>query len=452
MNGQDTIDWVPLQEAFEIVDISPIVRDPQNAVRTYKNGGDDPIPQDVWEAGYQPPLPYLKNTTRNLQFDESSFIASPGEPEGVTSFITTSDGYTWGYMSNAINALWPFDEADYAGTTPPITDPYTAGNFVITPPAGVVKVTTNYKAQYMKFFAADPETGEPLERYFVTDAWGNVYVMHASSAPDPEAVSQAFEAAALPDGWTKAVRTLDEDLVLEPARSSDGLYHYLVIRDSADNTYHQIGWGAAGSLQAQVEGMPVWGGESDDVLLPDRRWDNLAYGAGGDDRIVSGRGSDTLSGDAGADTLVAGGGDDRVHGREGHDVLLGRAGEDVLLGGGGRDRIAGGAGDDLLRGGGGDDVLVGGPGNDALAGGGGRDRFVFREGHGTDTVAGFESGVDTIRLDADLWDGDLSPADVVETFGRLEGGDAVLDFGGGTALVLRGVATLEGLGDDLSIV
>lgn len=172
MTDPDSIDWTPLEEALEIVDVSPLLGDASEPVLTYKDGGDNPIPRDVWDAGYAPPTPYLANTTRNLQFNESSFIASPGAPEGVTTYITTADGYTWAYMSNAVNAMWPFDEADYAGAVPPVTDPYVAGNLVTTPPDGVVKVTANYKAQYMRFYAVDPDTGAPIDRYFVIDEWG----------------------------------------------------------------------------------------------------------------------------------------------------------------------------------------------------------------------------------------------------------------------------------------
>jgi hypothetical protein len=64
----------------------------------------------------------------------------------------------------------------------------------------------------------------------------------------------------LPPGWTKSTRRLPRDLVLEPAEAVGGVHHYRVFRDSADNTYHQIGWSNAGSLAAQVLGMPIWGG------------------------------------------------------------------------------------------------------------------------------------------------------------------------------------------------
>lgn len=314
----DSIPWTPLEEAYEIIDTSTVTTAPQDPLSTYKSSddpstpADDAIPDDVW-PDYTPPDPYTKNTTRNLQFNESYFIASPGMPDGETSYVTTSDGYTWGAMSKAINAMWPYVHSDYDGLA--AVNQYYAGNMVTTPGEQVVKVTANFKAQDMKFWANEngDAPGTPgavtLDRYFVVDQWGNEYVMHASGQLDQDEVGQAFADAVLPQGWTKSTRQLDEDLILEPAHGSDGSYHYLIFRDSADNTYHQIGWSDAGSLAAQVEGMPIWGGSSDDVLAGDGGgpWDDVMHGAAGDDVLVPGLGDDEVWGDDGDDTIVLAG-------------------------------------------------------------------------------------------------------------------------------------------------
>jgi hypothetical protein len=305
----------PLETAYEIIDAGMLLTDPRQPLATYKDAEDpdDPgreIPDEAW-PDYQPPSPYIKNTTRNLQFDESQFIASPGEQDGVTAYIRTSDGYTWAAMSAAVSAMWPYDRAEYTGL--PALDAYYAGGLVVTPGPGVVKVTANFKAQRMKFYANEGGVPSrrpdavPLDRYRVTDAWGNVYLMHASGESDPSAVAAAFAAAVLPAGWTKETVQLDQDLVLEPAQGSDGSYHYLVFRDSADNSYHQIGWGDDGtSLAAQIEGLPIWGGETADRLIGDMGGvrDDLLHGAGGDDVLVPGAGDDVVWGDAGTDTVV----------------------------------------------------------------------------------------------------------------------------------------------------
>jgi len=294
--------WKPLNVAYEILNGSTMSVDPSLPIATYKNGGTNSISGEVWEDGYAPPSPYLKNTTRNLQFNESDFIASPGEPDGVTTYVTTTDGYTWAAMSTAITAIWPFNEADYSGVSPAITDAYTAGAYVVTPPEGVVKVTANYKGQNIKFYAIDPDTGLGIERYFITDEWGNEYVMHASGQDNVDDVRSAFDASVLPVGWTKSARILTEDLILNPTQGAGNLYHYLVFRDSADSTYHQIGWGNQGQLASQIEGMPVWGGQDD----------NFLYGRDGDDVIYAGDGADII-------TLAAG--NDYVDGGAGMDIV-----------------------------------------------------------------------------------------------------------------------------------
>jgi len=313
--GISSADFVPLEEAKEIIDGSTILTNPELPLNTYKSADDPNNPgkeiSDATWTGYTPPLPYVKNTTRNLQFNESEFIASPGAPVGVTNYIETSDGYTWASMSMAINALWPYNAADYSGLA--AVNPYYAGNIVVTPDAGVVKVTANFKAQNMKFYAneggvtSDTPGAVKLDRYLVTDEWGNTYIMHASGQLDQADVPGAFSDAVLPTGWTKQTIQLDEDLILNPAEGADGSYHYLVFRDSADNTYHQLGWDSQGiSLAAQVDGMPIWGGQTNDLLLGDVTGvrDDLIHGAGGNDTIQGGLGNDEIWGDAGIDTVV----------------------------------------------------------------------------------------------------------------------------------------------------
>lgn len=302
--------FVPLSVAHEIINMETINTDPQAAVPTYKGSGENPISDSAWDAGYQPPSPYVRNTTRNLQFNESQFISSPDEVVCVTSYVTTSDGYTWGAMSTAINAMWPYDPSQYTGQS--AINAYYAGNMVTTPPPGVVKVTVNMKAQNMKFWAnqngvkSGSKGAIPLNRYFIKDQWGNEYIMHASGQSTDAEVEQAFEAAVLPQGWTKSIRQLKKDLTIYPSVSADGIFQYCVFRDSADNTYHQIGWSKTGSLQAQVSGMPIWGGQKNDVLVGDANGstNDLLHGAGGNDRLSPGLGDDTVWGDQGVDTVV----------------------------------------------------------------------------------------------------------------------------------------------------
>ncbi len=465
-NHSESENWNPLEVAYEIVDISTIYTEPTQALPTYKNGGTNSISEEAWNAGYEPPRPYIRNTTRNLQFNESIFLASPGEPLGTTSYITTSDGYTWAAMSSAINAMYPYDPSDYAGVRPPISNAYSAGNQVITPPEGVVKVTANYKGQRLKFFAnengVDPGTPDavPLERYFVTDIWGNEYVMHASGKEEPSEVKGAFEAAVLPDGWLKSTRTLSEDLILDPAASSDGSFHYLVLRDSADNSYHQMGWGSGINLASRVAGMPIWGGQSNDILSDSEFGNDLVRGAGGDDRIASSGGNDLFWGDAGNDSLIGSAGDDTFWGNEGNDYLDANEGNDLLNGHQGNDSVLGGAGNDLLMGGKENDTLAGSNGNDSLSGDKGDDilqgtlsgllleKDTLTGGAGNDIfVLGDENAV---YYQGDLNDGyaiiaDLSPGDLIQLRGSPDDYILIenLDLAGNSALDTA-IATASG--------
>ncbi len=314
-----TASWVPLTEAHEIINTATVSTHPKSALSTYKGAGTNPVSDDVWNATdsngaytYQPPSPYIRNTTRYLQFNMSKFIASPGMPVCETSYITTSDSYTWGAMSEAINAMWPYKRSDYA--SPSNINAFMAGNMVTTPGPGVVKVTANYKAQDMEFWANEngvaPGTpgAVPITRFFVKDRWGNEYVMHASAQTTPSTVQTAFNNAVLPHGWKKSARTMKKNLFLHPAEGSDGSFHYLVFRDSQDNTYHQIKWGNRGALQAQIPetGMPIWGGNDANVLRGNNR-SNVMHGAGGADTLIPMKGDDEVWGDQGFDTVVLNG-------------------------------------------------------------------------------------------------------------------------------------------------
>lgn len=302
--------FVALEVAYEIIDGSTVSSNPQAPVLTYKGSGTNPMTEAVWNAGYLPPSPYMRNTTRNLQFNESQFIASPGQVVCNTSYITTSDGYTWGGMSSAISAMWPYDSKQYSGQS--AINAYYAGNLVTTPPQGSVKVTVNYKAQNMRFWANQDGTpagtrgAAPLNRYFIADQWNNEYIMHASGQSNDTAVQQAFNEAVLPTGWRKSIRQLNKDLTIYPAVGNDGNFQYCVIKDSSDNTYHQISWSGKGSVEAQVAGMPIWGGQRSDVLAGDANspTNDVIHGAGGNDRLEPGYGNDTIWGDAGIDTVI----------------------------------------------------------------------------------------------------------------------------------------------------
>ena len=68
------------------------------------------------------------------------------------------------------------------------------------------------------------------------------------------------------------------------------------------------------------------------------------YGGSGDDRVLAGTGTDTVTGGRGNDHISGGGGGDNLYGGSGGDTISGGDGGDWLQGGSGRDTISGGDG------------------------------------------------------------------------------------------------------------
>lgn len=227
-------------------------------------------------------------------------------------------------------------------------------------------------------------------------------------------------------------------------------------------------------------------------------------GGGGNDTLDGGLGHDLLNGGAGRDVMIGGAGDDiyvtdgtdsiteqagqgtdtvralvsmvlganlenleliqnaaqngtgnalanRITGNAYANLLQGYDGDDRLYGNDGNDTMHGGSGNDSLAGGNGDDRFVGGAGNDLLSGGLGADLFDFHAGR--DTILDFRNDVDTLRVDDALWGGGARSADqILSTYGRVVGGNAVLDFGQGHVVTLNGVSDISVLRDDLLVI
>ena len=117
---------------------------------------------------------------------------------------------------------------------------------------------------------------------------------------------------------------------------------------------------------------------------------------------IGGDGNDSLSGNESANYLSGENGDDTLNGYGGNDILNGGAGNDILYGNQGQDTLHGDEGNDRLYGGEGSDILDGGAGNDLLDGGHKeRDTYLFRAGHGKDTVSDYaieDKDADTLRF------------------------------------------------------
>jgi Ca2+-binding RTX toxin-like protein len=197
----------------------------------------------------------------------------------------------------------------------------------------------------------------------------------------------------------------------------------------------------------------VAAGQGDDAVLLGKGNDT-ALGGDGKDTLLGEDGNDRLSGDGGDDLAIGDDGQDTIALGGGNDVGFGGRGQDVLSGGDGDDVLSGGSGHDLVSGGRGADTLYGDAGNDTLSGEGGADVFVFESGFGKDVVLGFEKGVDTLAIEANINGLDITdPSDLLPYIGG-NAGAATIDLGGDT-IRLVGVSKADliaNIGDYVKIV
>ncbi len=299
-----------LHAGYEIADITEASdNDFRGYTRVYLNDGTNPIEESEW-VSFVPPDDYLKNSPRNPEFNAEHTFSSPGKPEGeviIANIGTDGSGaaYTWKFIAQIQSAMW----GDYSALPFP-TNPYHSASFVVTPPDRTIKFSSNEKNQEMIFWATEGDIpgGTLIKRYYITDQWGNKYIMGASGAPTDAELDDYFERAVLPVGWTKSTGYLDETLHLLPAYGAGDQAHFNLFRESGDNTFFQIEWGASGeSIASQIAGMAIWGGKESDTILGRAGDDNLIHGAEGDDVIFALGQNDSIFGDAGEDTVVLGG-------------------------------------------------------------------------------------------------------------------------------------------------
>ncbi len=143
------------------------------------------------------------------------------------------------------------------------------------------------------------------------------------------------------------------------------------------------------------------GGDGDDSFVNRTNIATLAWGDGGDDRLVSGGGNDELIGNDGHDVISSGDGNDRIWGDDGNDFILAGRGNDTVYGGYGDDQVYGEEGADVLLGYYGNDKMFGDAGNDNIYGESGYDSLFG--GTGSDYLSG-SSGSDLLSGDdGDDW-------------------------------------------------
>ncbi len=199
--------------------------------------------------------------------------------------------------------------------------------------------------------------------------------------------------------------------------------------------------------------------------------DNRLDGAWGDDTLIGGGGRDVLRGGQGDDTYHVDSRDDAVleaAGR-GHDHVFASADyalrdhsqhvEDLTLTGRGDidatgnsmgNLITGNSGNNVIDGAWGRDTLIGGPGDDTLIGGQHADIFVVGTGQDHDRIEDFQYGTDQISLighDFGGGAGDTRAEFLTEHGDTVDGGDLVIDLGGGDTIYLRGIVDTAQIGD-----
>jgi hypothetical protein len=286
--------------AFEIAYVGNVGPDYTGPTKVYIASGTNPITAEEWES-YEPPDLYIKNTTRNVQFNSQVVLTSPDSATGETYIVTEPDGYTWLFIAQTVSANWPFNPDDYSDD---YASGYEAAALTTTPPAGAVKYSANTKNANVTWLAKDAD-GRPIERYFIRDAWGSLFIMQTAGATNQDEVRNNFFTAVLPAGWQMSTGFLERDLTTTPAYDSAGFSQFNIFRTSSDDAFQQITWGARGqSIAQQIPGMIIWGGPTSNTILGRRGQDNLIHGAQGDDRIVALGISDRIEGDDGFDTAI----------------------------------------------------------------------------------------------------------------------------------------------------
>ena len=192
------------------------------------------------------------------------------------------------------------------------------------------------------------------------------------------------------------------------------------------------------TLFGQRDGDKLYGSFGDDKL----------NGGGGNDELFGGGDNDVLKGGTRKDLLKGGTGDDKIVGNAGEDTLNGGTGNDKLIAGGDDDELNAGDGNDELRAGAGDDEIRGGAGDDLISGGPGADLFVFKEGHGNDTVTDFDQTAGDLM---DLRNLDFADFAALQAASDQRGDDLLITTGTESSILLENILLTALIEDSFQI-
>lgn len=289
-------------DGFEITYIGNLGALYTGIMPVYIDYGSNPIDAAGFASFNEPN--YVKNSTRQPIFD---YTNTQGSPSAVSGPLITSTigGYTWGAIADIQSFDWPFNASNYASPQP--SSGWQAGAASSTVPAGVVKYSNINKNQLTIYTTVDPDN-HPILRYFLEDPWANRYMMDATNAENTTSaeIAAAFNAAVLPNGWSKSTAYLSQDLYVNPAYGATNnlIASILKVRDNVENTYVQLIWGEAGDSLAQQIGspMPLWTGVAD-TRINGTTGNDTIYGSSGNDRFYPDEGNDVIDGGAGYNGL-----------------------------------------------------------------------------------------------------------------------------------------------------
>ncbi len=223
-----------------------------------------------------PDTGYSLNTSLCTPLFTGPFLSSPLLPDGEYEYITDSQGCTWLYNTFNYMAIEPLNQDDYG---PGITR-YSAALVAPAPP-GSIQLVINHKNRPQTFAARD-EAGQLIDYCFATDPNGNVFIVGSVDAAYAEDPVAAFLDAKLPKGWTKQVKSFEQDLTIDPGAGAGHRNVYNLFRDNLANNFFQIEFAPNGiGIARGVPGLPLSGGVNSD-LIHGTRLDEVIYvrGAG----------------------------------------------------------------------------------------------------------------------------------------------------------------------------
>lgn len=296
---------------YEIAYIGEIGSNYQGNVYVYIDYGSNPISTDQEFSSFNCGESWIKNTPRHATFDYANTPGSPMAAPGPLTPYTDCQGHTWGLIVISQSYSWPFESSAYPAPAP--VNGWQAAQTSNYVPAGEVKYSSINKNQ-LYLFTKNNHLGEPILRHFITDNWGNIYIMKSTNLAftTPTQIAAAFESAILPDGFRKTSIYLTQDLYSIPAYNYYGNESFpsslfMDFRDSADNGYSMIYWSNNGNSiaqQAQPSGvLPLviteGGGRLNGTETEDQIW-----GSFGNDIFYPYSGNDVINGGLGENTVV----------------------------------------------------------------------------------------------------------------------------------------------------